>query len=185
MIIVCDVDGVLNNLMEATLNIYNEAHVTNYTLDDIKTYNLENCLDKTTAKQMKDIFNRPSIWNQVKPIEGAQEGLQKLIREGHQVYLATNHNPNTYKEKVAWIKRFFPFVEPSKIMCIQDKWLLRADIMIEDCMQTLIAKPHYHRIIMDQPWNQPSKYGDWVYDIYRCKNWNDILSTVNKITEME
>ena len=185
MIIVCDVDGVLNNIMDTTIDIYNKTYASHYTLKDITTYNLENCLDKNVAEQMKDIFKNPSVWDYVKPVKGAQDGIEKLIREGHQVYLVTNHAPDTYKEKVEWIKRFFPFVDASKIVCMQDKWLLRADIMIEDCMQTLLAKPHYYRVLMDHPWNQPSKYGDWVYDIYRCKNWSDVMRSIDKIAKKE
>lgn len=185
MIIICDVDGVLNNLMEATIDIYNKTYAAHYTLQDITTYNLENCLDRNIAKQMKDIFKSASVWDHVKPIKGAQDGIEKLIREGHQVYLVTNHAPDTYKEKVEWIKRFFPFVDASRIVCMQDKWLLRADIMIEDCMQTLLAKPYYHRILMSHPWNHQSNFRDCCHDIHRCKNWDSIINVINKIVEME
>jgi 5'(3')-deoxyribonucleotidase len=183
MIIVTDVDGVLNNLMSVVLDIYNNQYKTSFILDDIKTYNLENCFDPEVAKRMKDIFNSPTIWKKVKPVAGAQECLEKLINKGHQVYLVTDNCPDTYGEKVKWIKRFFPFVEASKIVCMKDKWLLRTDIMIEDCFQTLIAKPHYHRILIDHPWNREAR--DYAYDIHRCSNWNGVVNIVNKIDERE
>lgn len=183
MIITCDVDGVLNNLMEATLEEYNKKYTTSYTLNDITTYNLENCFKSKVAKRMKDIFNSPYIWNEVKPVNGSQEGLEKLINKGHQVYLATDNNPSTYGEKVAWIKRFYPFIDTSKIICIKDKWLLRADVMIEDCLQNLLIKPYFHRILVDQPWNQFQN--DWVYDIHRYKHWNEIVADIDKFNEEE
>lgn len=183
MIIVCDVDGTLNNLMQATLDLYNEQYGASYTLDDITAYNLEDCFDLAESKRMKDIFNDPSVWESVKPTRGSQEALQKLISSGHQVYLATDNDPNTYGEKVAWIKQFYPFIDSSKIICIKDKWMLRADIMIEDCLQNLLAKPYYHRILMDSPWNK--HVHDDVYDINRCSNWDSIVGVVNKINEKE
>ena len=100
MIIVIDVDGVLNNLMSAVLDVYNKQHKTSFVLNDITTYNLENCFDPKVAKRMKDIFNHPTIWDKVKPITEAQECLDKLINKGHQVYLVTDNCPDTYDEKV-------------------------------------------------------------------------------------
>ena len=185
MLIVCDVDGVLNNLMEVTLNVYNQKYGTEYSLNDISSYNLENCFDHTTAKRMKQIFCdvKTPIWDKVKPIAGAQDALEQLLSKNHQVYLATDNDPNTYGQKVAWVKRFFPFIDSSKIICIKDKWLLRADIMIEDNIQTLLAKPYYHRICFDYPWNQYNY--DEIYGIHRCHNWDDIVDEIEKINEFE
>jgi 5'(3')-deoxyribonucleotidase len=183
MIIVTDVDGVLNNLMSAVLDVYNNQHKTSFVLDDIKTYNIGNCFEPEVAKGMKDIFNSPTIWKKVKPVNKASECLEKLVNKGHQVYLVTDNCPDTYGEKVKWIKRFFPFVESSKVVCMRDKWLLRADVMIEDNLQTLLAKPYYHRVLMDHPWNR--EVHDDVYDIHRCSNWNEIVNVINKIDREE
>ena len=181
MVIVCDVDGVLNNLMDVVLEIYNKQHNTLYTTSGITTYNLENCFALEVAKEMKEIFNDAEIWYKTKPLKWAQDGLRKLINDGHRVYLATDNNPHTYGEKVAWIRHYFPFIEESKIICIKDKWLLTCDVMIEDCIENLLVKPYYHRILMDHPWNRSSQDKDWAYDIYRCSNWNQIVDAVNQI----
>lgn len=63
MIIVTDVDGVLNNLMSVVLDEYNRQYKTPFILDDIITYNLENCFNPKAAMRMKDIFNSPTIWD--------------------------------------------------------------------------------------------------------------------------
>ena len=183
MIIVCDVDGTLNNLMDVTVDMYNAKYDASYTIDDITTYNLEDCFDLSVAKNMKLILNDPNVWDKVKPLHGSQEAIKKLISSGHQVYLATDNNPSTYGEKVAWIEQFYPIVDSSKIICIKDKWMLKADIMIEDCLENLLAKPYYDRILMDCPWNQ--HVHDDVYGIHRCFNWDSIVGVVNKINEKE
>lgn len=185
MLIVTDVDGVLNNLMDVVLAEYNKKYKTHYTTKDITTYNLDECFEPDVSKQMKELFCSSDVWGKVKATNGAHNALQKLINEGHQVYLATDHNPDTYGEKVVWIQRFFPFIDTSKIICIKHKWILRADIMIEDNLQNLLAKSHYHRILMDHPWNYQSEYRDYAYDVHRCKNWNEVLNAINKIIEME
>lgn len=185
MVIISDVDGVLNNLMDVVLNEYNKKYNAAFSLSDITTYNLDGCFEPNVARRMTKLFSLPEVWNKVKAVDGSVNALQKLINDGHQVYLATDHNPNTYGDKVAWIKRFFPFIDASKIICIKDKWILRADIMIEDNLQTLLAKPYYHRILIDHPWNSEYKYRDFAYDIHRCKNWDGVLNAINKIIEME
>lgn len=182
-IIQCDVDGVLNNLMETTIEIFNDRYGYNYSINDVTTYNLSNCFASSVASLMKSIFTEPDIWDKVRPLDGSQEGLQKLVNSGHQVYLATNNFPYTFPQKFDWIRNYFPFIEPSKIVCMSDKWMLNADIMIEDCYETLIAKPYYFKICYDQPWNQSNK--DDVRSIYRCYNWENVLTTVNKICDEE
>lgn len=185
MVFCIDVDGTLNNLMDAVLEIFNNKTASNYTLNDITTYNLGDCFSVEEAGMMKSIFEDPSIWTKVKPLKGAAEALQKLIDDGHQIYLVTDNCPDTYGEKVAWIRKFFPFINASKIVCMKDKWQFRCDVMIEDNLQTLLARPYYHRILIDYPWNSEYEYKDFVHDIYRCKNWHNVLSAVNKIIGVE
>ena len=61
--------------------------------------------------------------------------------------------------------------------------MFKCDVMIEDNLSNLIAKPYYHRILINWPWNQSNK--DYVYDINRCYNWDDVLAAINKINELE
>ena len=142
-----------------------------------------NVLPTQDAIVMKDIYGEPGLYDKVKPISGAQKTLEKLINSGHQIYLVTAAIPKTYDEKIAFVKRFFPCIDEDHIVCMKHKWMFKCDVMIEDNLQTLLAKPNYHRVLFDRPWNQSNK--DYVYDIYRCYNWNDILTAVNKINELE
>ena len=52
-----------------------------------------------------------------------------------------------------------------------------------DNLDNLLAKPYYERILINKPWNQWDK--DWVYGIYRCNTWNEVVAAVNKICEEE
>lgn len=183
MIICCDVDGVLNDLMQVTLNIYNERNNASIKLDDITCHGLENCFEPEVTNGLKSIFDEPDLWNKVRPVAGAQDALRYLINKGHQVYIVTNNSPYTYGQKFDWIRHYYPFIDSSKIICMKDKWYFKCDIMIEDCFETLVAKPYYHRVLMNQPWNQSTK--DYIYDIYRCYNWEDIITAVNEISDGE
>lgn len=179
MIIQCDADNVLNNLMETVLMLFNNDHNTNYTKQDLTTYDLENCLPREDAMAMKKIFSDPMLWSVVRPLKGAQESIKKLIQLGHDVYIVTNNDPRTFGEKYDWIKYYFPFVNDSNIICSPKKWIVKCDVLIEDCYENLIEKPYFDRVLIDYPWNQSTK--DDIYGIYRCKNWSEISDAINVI----
>ena len=183
MIIACDVDNCLNNLQEAVLSLFNERNNTNYTLDDITEYNVENVLPIKQANKMKKMYGENSIYNHVKPIDGTQNALQKLINDGHQIYLVTDAIPKNYNEKVEWIKHFFPCVDEAHIVSMKHKYLFKCDVMIEDNVQNLIAGGYYDRVLLDYPWNK--QVHDEIYGINRCTNWEDIMNVLNKLDKEE
>lgn len=183
MVIGIDVDDTICNLQETVINLFNKRYGTHYSMDDFTEYDVMNILPTQDAVVMKDMYGESGLYDRVKPISGAQEALEKLINLGHQVYLVTAAIPKTYGEKVMFIKRFFPYIDESHIVCMRHKHLFKCDILIEDNLQALLVSPYYHRICFDRPWNR--QISDWTYDIHRCKNWNEIVAVVNKINDLE
>ena len=183
MVLCVDVDNVICNLQEVIVNTFNKRYGSNYTLNDFTEYDIMNVLPTQDGIVMRDMYGETGLYDKVKPLPGAQEALKKLMNSGHQIYLVTDAVPKTYGEKVAFIKRFFPFIDDAHIVCMRHKWMFKCDVMIEDNLSNLIAKPYYHRILINWPWNQSNK--DYVYDINRCYNWDDVLAAINKINELE
>lgn len=181
MIIACDVDNVLNNLQETVVKLFNERYGTNYTLNDFHNYKVANVLPVKEAVDMKEMYGENEIYDHVRPIVGSQEGLQKLINGGDDVYLVTDAIPKNYNEKITWLHHFFPFIDNAHIVALKHKNLFKCDIMIEDNPHNLLASCYYDRICMDYPWNRQLK--DHVYGIYRCNGWDQIVDAVNKIKE--
>ena len=183
MVIAIDVDDVICNLQETIVNLFNTRYGSHYKLNDFTEYNIMNVLPVQDGRVMMDMYGESNLYDKVMPMPGAQDGIQKLMNAGHEVYLVTAAIPKTYGEKVSFIKRFFPSVDEAHIVCMKHKWMFKCDVMIDDNLSTLLAKPYYHRICFNMPWNQSDK--DYVYDIHRCYNWNDVLAAVNKINELE
>jgi len=183
MVIAVDVDDTICNLQEVVIELFNSNFGSNYKIEDFTEYDIMNILPTQDAITMKELYSMSGLYDKVKPILGAQEAIEKLINLGHHVYLVTDAIPKTYGEKVAFIKRFFPYIDEGHIVAMKHKWMFKTDIMIEDNIQTLLAKPYYHRICFDRPWNRT--VSDWTYDIHRCKNWSDIVAVVNKINDLE
>lgn len=178
-----DCDNVLCNLQEVVINIFNAKYDKKYTMDDFKSYNISECLSKEDAINMAAIYSEDGIYDLVKPLQRAQDCMQKLIRAGHEVYVVTHSVPAIFEEKVNWIKYWFPYIDEAHIVAMQHKWLFKADIAIEDKLDNLINGHHYERILFDHPWNR--NVWDEVYNIHRVSNWNDALNTINKICNEE
>ena len=142
MVIAIDVDDVLCNLQEVVIDLFNKRFGSHYKLEDFTEYDIMNVLPTQDALVMKDMYGETELYDKVKPTPGSQKALEKLINLGHQVYLVTAAIPKTYGEKVAFIKRFFPYIDESRIICMKHKHMLKCDIMIEDNLQTLLAGQH-------------------------------------------
>lgn len=183
MIIACNINNILCNLQEVVVNLFNERYGTHYTLNNFTEYDVMNILPTSEAVEMQAMYGETGLYNLVKPLIGSQSSLQKLISDGHQVYLVTDAIPKTYGEQVEFIHRYFPFIDDSHIVAIKHQHLFRCDVLIADNLSSLLAKPYYHRICFNYPWNESKK--DYIYDIHRCYNWDDVIAAINKINDGE
>lgn len=179
MIIAIDMDNVLCNHQEVVVNLFNKRYNTNYTTKDFTDYDVAQILHKNDAILMKNMYLEDGIYSNVKPLPGAQNAIEKLINAGHQVYVVSDVIPKTYAEKVEWIRFYFPQIDESHIVAMKHKHLFRCDVMIEDNLQNLLAKPYYERICFDYAWNR--NVSDYVYDIHRVSNWNEVMGVINKL----
>ena len=179
MIIICDIDNILNNLAEKVVETYNSYANKNIRLPDIVSYNFYDCLLREDADCIVSLFKEKELWDSLKPLEGSQTGLKKLIKKDHHIYLATATDPTNFKWKVAWIKQYFSFIPEDNIIRIMDKSLLRADVIIDDCYDNLISN-FAERVVLDYPWNQ-NELKDYAYGIRRAYNWSDINNIINDI----
>ena len=182
MIIAIDYDNILNNLTEKTIELYNTQNNKSIQMSDITSYNFYECLDKDDADGVIKLFKNKGLWDSLKPITGAREGLQKLINNGHRVYIVTATATENFQWKIQWLKKWFPFFNTDNVIRMMDKSLIRADILIEDSLEQLLKHKLCHRVCFDYPWNR-NESKDFVYDIHRCTNWSEVSETINKIEE--
>ena len=180
MIIICNIDGVLNNLTQAAIDICNEHMGTNLKIDDITSYNFDECLSADIADKFIGLFKLKEFCNNLHPIEGSQKYLRQLIKNGHQVYLSAATDPVSFEWKCQWIKQYFNFIPTDNIIRIMDTSLLKCDVMIGDCLDNLAGGNICEKICLDYPYNRDTSK-DYAYDIYRANNWRDIVYIINDI----
>lgn len=179
MIIACDMDCVINNLIEKTLETYNTQNGKNIQISDITSYDFYDCLSKEDADGIIKLFKNKALWNSLTPLPGAKEGVKQLIDSGHKVYIVTATASENFAWKTNWLKNYFPFFNTDNFIRMMDKSLFKCDILIEDCVEQLVKHKICDRICLDYPYNR--NVSDFVYSIHRCQNWKEILDVVNKI----
>lgn len=179
MIIMCDIDDILNDLIPKTIAFYNAHANKNIQLEDITAYDFYDCLSPEDASGMLEVFKDKKLWDSLRPLPGSQKGLRALTNAGHQVYLATATLPETFPWKIEWLKKYFSFVNPDHVIRIKNKGLLNCDVMIDDNLDNLCGNI-CTRIVLDYPHNK-SASKDYAYDIKRAHNWRDIVNFVNDI----
>lgn len=182
MIIAVDWDCVLNNLMDKVIEIYNAQSGKNIQMSDLASYNFYDCLAKEDADGIMKLFKNKTMWDALTPIQGSREGLQKLLDANHKVYVVTATATENWSWKISWFKKYFPFFNTDNIIRMKDKSLFKCQIMIDDCYDNLVGNKLCHKICLDYPWNRDD-VKDWVHGTYRCKNWSEIVASVNKIQD--
>lgn len=179
MIIIVDIDNVLNNLAEKTIELYNALSDKNIQMSDITTYNFSECLPQEDANGITELFKKQGLWSSLTPLSDSQWGLKALVNMGHKIYLATATHPENFAWKVEWIAKYYPFIEDKDIIRIINKSLLKCDIMIDDCLDNLTSSI-CDRICFDYPWNRDVSK-DFAYDIMRAYNWKDIVDIIDNM----
>lgn len=183
MRICVDIDDILCDLVPAGLALYNAKTNKNIQPSDISLYYLHECFSAEEADAILEIFNGEEIFKHLKPVKDAQWGLETLINQGHNVFLATATPYHTFASKVDWVCKHFPYVSPRSIICIKDKSVLNCDVMIDDNLDNL-TKNVCERIVLDCPWNR-DKNKDFVYGIHRAHSWKDIIKIISEIERKE
>lgn len=181
-LVVCvDVDEVLNDLMTKTIIMYNNKYNAHLSIEDFTDYDIFKDLPYDDAEKLVALWQEEELWNSLEPRKGAQRGIKKLVDDGHEVYLATSTHYKNFAWKVEWLQHYFGMVSTKNIICIGNKGLLNCDVLIDDCVDNLLANKLCHRVLLDCHWNQHVR--DDVRLITRVHNWDEIIEVVNKISK--
>lgn len=167
-----DLDDVLNNLVdEWILNIYNTEYNDNLTIKDVIDWDVTKYIKPECGKRIYDILLRPNFFETLKPKMYAQEVTEKLSRK-YDLYVITAYSPQTVVNKVNWLGKNFPHINPKNIIFCNAKGLIKTDFLIDDGPHNILDYHNNggkHPIVFDRPWNGhlPSSYN-------RVKDWLQI-----------
>lgn len=163
MVISCDIDGVLNNLTECVLQLYNEDSGDNLCEQDIKTYSIEQYVKSEYRSKISQYFLDSRIWERLK---WDVEWIAQIIDDGvYDLYFTTATSIENIYIKSAELasaitlhsKHDFTYIYyyiQNRLIVMQNKQMVKADVVIDDCIDNLqLASETTINILLAKPWN--------------------------------
>jgi 5'(3')-deoxyribonucleotidase len=138
--ILCDMDGIITDLLKKWLNRYNDDHGDDLTVADLKEPDIHKAVKPGVGTDMYDYIKEPGFFDDLEPIPGAIKTLTALGMEGHNVFIATAHadNPQCASAKIRWAQEHLGFSR-KQVILIHAKHLLRGDVFIDDTPKKITA----------------------------------------------
>lgn len=139
MRIFVDMDDICVNLLQEWLITLNQLPgVIPKTEADIVDWDMKLAYPMLTPNQLYGPLYDSEMWKRVQPVEDAYKYLKKMIKDGHEIYIATASYPNSYFIKTEFcLLKHFDFLTPKNVICINNKSLLDGDILYDDYHENL------------------------------------------------
>ena len=160
--ILCDMDGIITDLLTKWLNRYNDEHGDDLTIADIKDPQVHKAVKPSVDTDIYRYIEEPDFFDDLKPIPGAIKSLTSLHMEGHDVFIATAHadNPQCASAKIRWVQEHLGFSR-KQVILIHSKHMLKGDVFIDDTPKKLKAYreswPKAKVLTIAYPYNQAAK----------------------------
>ena len=178
--ILVDMDDTIENLLVEWVGFLNEEHGTRVSLDDVRSWNLHESFPSLTKAQVYLPLQLDELWTRVKPKWDAVEILDKLRKDGHEIYIVTSSNYQTIKTKMHEVLfKWFPWIDWQHVIIAARKQMIRGDVMIDDAPHNLEGG-EYTRILMTAPHNL--RYDAASNEMFRVHNWYQVYDLIGTLT---
>lgn len=174
--ILFDADDVAETLLDGWVKILNERYGTNVFAEDVTDWDVSLAFPTLTKQQVYSVLQEDELWANLTPMPGAQEYLQHLHDEGHELYMVTATDYRTCRVKIERILELFPFLDANHIIIAHNKQMVMGDVLIDDGPHNLVIG-HYFRILFDQPHNR--RFDERKYGIYRAHGWEQVYRLIH------
>ena len=155
--ILLDVDEVI--CFAGFLDYANEFMNTNYEIDDIKTYFIDDTIiPQNKIKEYNKFLNSKNIYENAHILPNAIESIKKLSEYYNIIICSACINPydvensgKYFKDKYDFLIKTLPFLKPESFIFTNTKNIIKADIQIDDRVSNLVNDipikilfPSYH-----------------------------------------
>lgn len=178
-IILCDIDEVLWDMVPTWCEVYNGLPTTINPIypNELAQWDISSILDSTQTKIFYDILLSDSFWDKV-----IQNQDYLYFRNTYNLLLKLTQKYNVYivtatsycnKHKLDIFLDAFDFITENQLILIQDKWLLNADIVIDDKVETLqeFEKKGVRCVKINHAWNKQ----------YKCEGYNHFIFAATRL----
>ncbi len=184
-ILALDCDGVLADWHEHAFYILNKLLDSNYSVNDLKEWDIDELLENTSVSKNKfwEAINSSTMVQDLNPYSEALMGVAKL-KEIADIYICTSpmvHYPNWIIHRNDWLKKHFD-INPKKVIHTSAKYLVSANIFVDDHpnnVQKWIDRQNGIAVLWKANYNANHENvnravytNDWNDLIRIAKNWN-------------
>ena len=152
--ILVDMDDTIENLLVHWIGWLNETHGTSVDAEEIRSWNIQEAFPSLTTEQVYEPLLQDEFWLRVTPKPDAQDYLQTLADDGHEIYITTSSNYKTIPVKMEHVLfKYFPWLDWDHVIIASRKQMIRGDVMVDDGPHNL-EDGMYYKILMDAPHNR-------------------------------
>lgn len=169
-IIGLDVDDVVLELVDSWLNKYNLIYNDNLNKKDIKDWNIGSYTKCGEVEFQKLLTS--DVYDAIKPVEGALEGVYYLRKKGRVVFVTSNFG-DVGRPKMNALNRLGFDVTRKDFIEASDKSLITTHILIDDNYPNVV-NAFGTGILFNQEWNKKIDYSP------RVRDWSDIIRYADK-----
>ncbi len=179
-----DIDGVIANFTQPLLDVIKENYGLSLKKADIYTFNL-NIVLGVTKNEGTNLVHQ-TLKKDLPLIPGAKETLEKLSREGHNIYLLTGRYEFLRDITQSWLKeKAVPYTQ-LHMLNIGEKYradIQQMDLIVEDSLEDALewSQKVKNVLLYDQPWNRTLNVKNLTRRVY---NWNDIYRVIQNLNQL-
>ena len=176
-------DDVLENLSVAWVDYLNRKYGTDVNAEDITDWSVDKFFPSLSKRQVYGALIDEALWKTVRPMNKAQETLQALIHDGHEIYVVTNSHYRALTAKMEDVLfTFFPFLSWDQVIITKNKQMIRGDVLIDDGIHNLVGGD-YIKVLMDRPHNRA--FDAEAAGMYRVSGWEEIYELLTRISQRQ
>ena len=179
MIILVDMDDTIENLTEAWINYANKRFGTAVNAADVTTWDPSEAFTTVSHEEMYALLLEDELYETVEPFEVAAHYLQKLIADGHEVFIVTNSPYQVMKAKMEKVLfRHFPFIDWKHVIITGNKPLIKGDVLIDDGVHNLLGGD-YAKLLFTAPHNR--SFNAAGNGMVRVNCWEDVYREIYRL----
>lgn len=179
--IMIDMDNVICE--GGYLNVVNKFLKTNYKIEDVKDYYVQNLIPMTRMQEWEEFWANENFYDYANLTKDVYQVIEKLNKK-YELYIASSHIfgnnaeliGNLIKNKVIYLNNNLPFIKPEQYIFIHNKELLNCEIIIDDSLSNLLGKAEL-KILFPAHHNKDLKKEDLKdKGIIKVSGWKEIES---------
>ena len=175
--LICDLDDVLWEMVPVWCEQYNIIMDDDISPNDLYCWDLTSVLGEEKANAFYEILHTDEFWDMVvycqypHGLNATYTALLRLMTK-YDVYITTATSYKN-KHKMELFFELFDYIPENHVVLIHDKWIIYADIVIDDNPEILkeFKKLGKRCVKINKPWNQN----------FDCENYKHFIYAVDKL----